>query len=611
MGSETPSRPILIYDGDCRFCCAWVERFRAATGESVVYATSQEVGADFPRIPEERFRKEVVLVDSDGAVFGGAEAVARTLAHGGQAWPMSLYRVAPVKTLADAAYGWVARHRMAASRVSRLLWGANPGPATFHVSRLWFLRALGAIYVIAFVSLGVQVRGLVGEEGIWPAPAFLESVREARGGVAGWSVPTLSWLWTGDEGLRGQWILGAVLALALMRGLAPRWVLLGCWILYLSLCTVGGPFTSFQWDVLLLEAGLLAALYAPGGLRPSISRETPTPGVVRLALTILLFKLMFGSGLVKLLSQDPTWWDLTALTIHYETQPLPTVLGYWLHQLPEWFHRLSCGAMFFVELVVPFFYFAPRRLRAWALGATMGLMVAIGLSGNYTFFNLLTILLCVPLFDDRQLARITPRRYRKKLARRKAPDHRRSRVVTALATVAILLSVAAFVQRVAPQKLPGIAGSALEAVAPLRSFNGYGLFSIMTTDRPEITIEGSNDRVEWKAYAFRYKPGDLARRPPWVQPHQPRLDWQMWFAALGPHENTRWFTNLMVRLLEGSPDVLALMEENPFPDAPPKWVRARLWAYRFTTPEEKRETGYWWKREERGMFFPMASRSRP
>jgi hypothetical protein len=134
-------------------------------------------------------------------------------------------------------------------------------------------------------------------------------------------------------------------------------------------------------------------------------------------------------------------------------------------------------------------------------------------------------------------------------------------------------------------------------ISPLRSVNSYGLFAVMTRDRPEIIVEGSHDGHEWKPYEFRYKVGDVNRHPGFVAPHQPRLDWQMWFAALGDVRQNVWFVNFCIRLLQGSPDVLELMESNPFPDQPPRYIRARLYDYRFTTHAEKAQSGAWWKRE--------------
>ena len=154
--------------------------------------------------------------------------------------------------------------------------------------------------------------------------------------------------------------------------------------------------------------------------------------------------------------------------------------------------------------------------------------------------------------------------------------------------------------------MPGFARQLVVALAPFSLANSYGLFAVMTTSRIEIVVEGSNDGQTWQPYEFKYKPGDPARRPHWVAPYQPRLDWQMWFAALGTYQENPWFSNFMVRLMRGTPEVTALLETNPFPDAPPVYVRASAYEYRFTDYDTRRNTGRWWERERRELYFPEA-----
>jgi hypothetical protein len=314
---------------------------------------------------------------------------------------------------------------------------------------------------------------------------------------------------------------------------------------------------------------------------------------------------MLSSGVVKLSSGDAAWRSLAALRVHYETQPLPPWTAWFLHQLPAWFQTASCVFLFFVELAVPFLFFAPRRLRHFACGLTVLLQVLIAATGNYAFFNLLTVSLAVLLLDDSAF----PRRWRES-AQSSAGTARWPRWV--LGPVAVVLFAASSVPFAAAlglrEAVPQPLVSVYRLLSPLRSANGYGLFAVMTTSRPEIVLEGSRDGIVWKPYEFRWKPGEVLSRPRFVAPHQPRLDWQMWFAALGTYRENPWLVRVLGRLLEGSPEVLGLLAENPFPDEPPRFVRAALYDYRFTDPAERRRSGAWWRRAEKGLYIPALTR---
>jgi hypothetical protein len=315
---------------------------------------------------------------------------------------------------------------------------------------------------------------------------------------------------------------------------------------------------------------------------------------------------MFSSGWVKLASGDPTWRNLSALRFHYETQPLPTAIAWFLHQAPPWFQTVSAVFLFFVELVVPFLFFAPRRLRLFAFRATVLLQLLIAASGNYGFFNLLALALALLLVDDQSL----PRRWRRAAEAAAGPRLAWTRaVLVPVACVALFASsieFAATLDRALP--LPQTVVAAARRIDALRSFNRYGLFMVMTTERPEILIEGSDDGAAWRPYEFRWKPGGVARRPRFVAPHQPRLDWQMWFAALGSPEENPWLVHFLGRLLEGSPEVEGLLAANPFPDHPPRYVRATLYDYQFTDAAERRRSGAWWRRRPLGLYGPVFER---
>jgi lipase maturation factor 1 len=586
-------------------------RWRALTGDRVRYGTSREAAPLLPGIPASDFASSVVLVEPGGGVFRGAEAVLRALAQapGHGRW-LRLYQRSPVAArAAECAYRFVARHRSFFTRVTRLLWGESLEPETFVRARGWFFLLLGLVYFSAFASLAVQVPGLIGADGITPAARLLDVARHELGSGAWLRFPTLFWLGSGDAMLRAVPIAGAALSLLLVLGILPALAAPLLWIGYLSLVTVGGEFLSFQWDGLLLEAGFLAMLLAPRGLRP-LGRAPSPPPVVLFLFRWLLFRLMFASGAVKLLSGDPAWHTLRALEYHYETQPLPTVIGWYAHHLPAAVQHASAAAVLAIELAAPFLIFFPRRARHLGASVLIALQVLILATGNYAFFNLLTIALAVLVFDDRAFA-----------SRRGAPvgvpavAPRAARERRGLRPAAIALLVVSLAHWwgsfLGWGTLPPPARSALATLAPWNLVNGYGLFAVMTTSRPEIVVEGSADGVHWRAYEFRWKPGDPARPPRWVAPYQPRLDWQMWFAALGSYGRTPWFGAFLARLLEGSPAVLALVGTNPFPDTPPRYVRATLYDYRFTDLATRRRTGAWWRREERGPYAPVLRSNAP
>ena len=472
---------------------------------------------------------------------------------------------------------------------------------TFVFSRRLFLRLLGIVYLIAFASLGVQMTGLVGSRGILPIGELLSRAHTAYGVEAFHAFPTLLWLSSGDAMLLFLCWGGAALSLLLICDLVP---VMGCallWVFYLSLTVAGQVFLEFQWDMLLLEAGLLACLYAP--LRSPAAEPNP---IVRWVLWSLAFKLTFLSGITKLASGDPTWAAWTAMTYHYWTQPLPTWTSWYAAQLPTAFHHWSVPGMFATELLVPFAIFLPprfRRTRLIACVLMILLQAGIGATGNYGFFNLLTIVLYLALLDDQTLRR---RPVMQPASDPPRPEPRTWRVAISIAAVAIAcLSTVALVReiqltaRTRAQIVRAWPGRVLDWVSPFRSINGYGLFRVMTTERPELVIEVSDEGPDFKEYAFRWKPGDPQRRPAFVEPHMPRLDWQMWFAALDPLDARYWLDSLAQRILEGEPSVIRLLGPSPSA-ARPRRVRIAVYDYRFTTRGERARSGAWWVRTFRG-----------
>jgi predicted DCC family thiol-disulfide oxidoreductase YuxK len=622
MEASAEKKPVLVYDGDCGFCRLWIDRWRSITGDRVRYAPFQEAAAQFPQIPREAFARAVQLILPDGSNYSAAQAVFRSLAFvPGYAWMLWLYENVPgVAMVTERLYAFVARHRNPLYRLTLLFWGRHLERPSFALATWLFLRLLGFAYFCAFLSLASQILGLVGQQGILPAQGLLAIIRSHLGPERFWYFPTLAWLNSSDTALRLMSAGGVLGSILLIFDVAPVLAAAALWALYLSLVTVGQDFLSFQWDILLLEAGFLAILLAPGHLWPRRGLSSP-PRVARWLLWFLLFRLIFSSGVVKLASGDPSWRHLTALEYHYYTQPLPTPVAWYMSLAPPWFQHGSAVFVFCVELAVPFLIFAPRLWRFVGGGFLILLQLLIALTGNYAFFNLLALALCVLLYDDAFLERFFPRALadhlgattasagngalrsvRFRLAARAAGARRR---VTF--PIALLIFVAGLLQLAEVLSIRWLRPEAfqlLTSLEPVHIVNGYGLFAVMTTSRPEIVIQGSNDGLNWLDYEFKFKPGDPQRAPRWVELLQPRLDWQMWFAALGDFRDSPWFSRLALKLLQGSPPVLGLLRQNPFPQAPPRYLRALIYDYRFTTWRERRETGRWWNRQLLGSYLP-------
>jgi hypothetical protein len=556
----------FCYDPDSPFCRVWVDFWKGLTGDRVQYV-------------------------GDATRCAGAEAVFELLSHApGYQWMLRYYRRVPgFAPLAEWLYRFIAAHQAAALALTHLLWGERVERPTYRVAAAFFSRALALIYLIAFASFGMQVRGLIGEDGILPVATWFRIAANGLGPAAHWKVPSLFWwMQTDFELLSIAWggvALSAVAIIARPQSKWQRMIFAILFVYYLSIVSAGQTFMTYQWDLLLLETGFLAIF-----LRASLPRVW--------LFQWLLFRLMFESGLVKLTSHDATWRNLTALSFHYETQPLPTVIGWFAAHLPMPVQQASAFMVFVIELGLPLLMFAPRRLKHIAAFGTIGLQILILLTGNYTFFNLLAIALCLFLFDDRFFAR------GKQFVA--APAALANRWVSAVLFLFVMtvssIELASLFQPIAPEY-----DAIVQAQGSFGLVNGYGLFANMTTKRPEIEIQGSNDDRNWQPYVFRYKPGPLNRAPGWIEPFQPRLDWQMWFAALGNYRENPWLVRFLLKLLEGSRPVLALMERDPFGGRPPKHIRAMVYEYRFTSMDELWRTGNWWKRELKGTYFPSVS----
>jgi lipase maturation factor 1 len=465
--------------------------------------------------------------------------------------------------------------------------------------RWLFLRALGLIFLSAFYSFAFQIHGLIGERGILPAVDYLRQVRAAFGiARAVWFAPTLLWLGSGDVALTVVVAAGIVSSLLLIANVWPRLTIALCTALFLSCVAALQDFSSYQSDGMLLEAGFLSLFFAARGIRPGLGASDPPSPFSRFMLVWEWFRIYFESGVVKLASGDPHWRDFTAMDEYYQNGPLPTWLGWYVQHFPHWYHAFTVVLTLTVELLLVWAVFLPRRFRLTCAAIVTALQVGIIATANYAFLNYLVLVLGVLLLDDAVLARVGLR-----TPATDAPV--RARVApwrwleTGVLGIAFWATVTAFVAETSssPLALPA------RLLAPFRIANAYGLFAVMTEARYEIEFQGSRDGVTWVAYPFRYKPQDPFERPGIYAPYQPRFDWNLWFASLGPWEQSSWVVLAQQRLLENSPSVLRLFRRNPFaPGPPPVLVRTVRWQYWFTDLATKRRTGAWWRRRELGPF---------
>jgi lipase maturation factor 1 len=511
----------------------------------------------------------------------------------------------------------------------RHLFDPEVGSGNHFIARWLFLRALGLIYFSAFFALLFQVRGLIGTEGILPAVDYLHAAT-SLGALRFWYAPTLLWISSGNTMLMAICWGGVIASVLLFANIWPREMLLVCFVCFLSFVSAAQDFSGYQSDGMLLEAGFLSLFLAPSGFFPGLGiAQKP----VRAAMFLLLwewFRIYFESGVVKLASGDPTWRNLTALYEYYQNGPLPTWIGWYLQHLPYWFHIATAGATLFMELGFVWTAFFSRRWKIACFFIVTAWQIGVIATANYTFLNYLVLALAILLLDDAFLQRFIPRRWRLNLRSNNSDpistglegiisvdDGTAQTKLNLWATLrtaifAVVLSwifyatvvpLAQMSWHEVPLPLKPVA-----MLEPFRIANRYGLFAVMTPHRYEIEFQGSNDGENWVAYPFRYKPQELKDRPRIYAPYQPRFDWNLWFASLGS-----WRQNLIIPrteelLLENDRDVLGLFAGNPFRDGPPRFVRAVLWQYWFSTLEQKRREGVWWQRQLLGAYAPTLTR---
>jgi hypothetical protein len=467
----------------------------------------------------------------------------------------------------------------------------------YWLTRLLLQRGLGFIYLVAFLVVVNQFRPLCGERGLLPASRFMQyaSFRDA---------PSIFFLWPKDGAFAFFGWCGVLLAVLATTGLSERfgtlvsmavWLLL--WLIYLSFVNIGQTFYAFGWESILLESGFLAIFLGAAHTEPK--------AVMIWLFRWVLFRVILGAGLIKLRG-DPCWRDLTCLDYHFESQPMPNPLSWYFHWLPGWLHKGGVLFNHLAEVVAPFFYFAPQPLAASAGVLTVLFQGSLIVSGNFSWLNYLTLILAFSAFNDEQLGRVLPLS-----APQLAPlSAFHGWLIWCVAILVAFLSIRPVRNLFSRDQVMNTSYN------PYHLVNTYGAFGSITRERFEIVVEGTDEAAlvpttRWQAYEFRGKPGDLRRLPPQVAPYHLRLDWLMWFAAMPSPYYDRWFIHLLAKLLVNDTPTIALLQSNPFPVAPPRYVRALHYRYRFTSPQERRRTGCWWQRELAGTYFPPVALDDP
>ncbi|XP_067100366.1 lipase maturation factor 1 [Osmerus mordax] len=498
---------------------------------------------------------------------------------------------------------------------------------TYWLTRIVLLRSIGFIYFIAFTVAYNQNKQLIGQRGLMPAKDYLNSVKRYVGGKIGMAAlaytPSILWFmdWSAmDANLDGIALVGMVLSgFVLVTGMANMVIMVVLWVLYHSLVSVGQLWYSFGWESQLLETGFLGVFLCPLWSLSQVSPRHP-PSIISIwTFRWLIVRIMLGAGLIKMRG-DRCWRDLTCMDYHYETQPVPNPMSYYLHHSPWWFHRFETLCNHAIELVAPFLTFLGRRM--CMVNGTLQILfqVVIIVSGNLSFLNWLTIVPSLACFDDASLAFLfsSGRGAKQEVLRLQAeeaagqsPKPSRGMLIRRVVNIALgvligYLSVPVVLNLLSSKQVMNT------SFDPLRIVNTYGAFGSITKERTELVLQGtlssdpSDPAVVWEEYQFLCKPGDPERRPCLISPYHYRLDWLMWFAAFQTYEQSEWVIHIAGRLLSNDTSVLSLMEHNPFQDREnPRWVRGEHFRYKFAPPGSARAAqGKWWVRKRIGPYFP-------
>jgi hypothetical protein len=604
--------PLLIYDGECGFCKKVAERILFLSNHTISILPFQEAplidkeeldkeekGGDgkekertFLPIRKEDAEKEVYLFLSPTTFFRGARAFLELSRWGiGDPFFLFLYtRWEGLALFSEKLYQWVARHRHFAGRITHLLFGDSFLPPGYRRTIRILLASLSIVYCFAFLSLLVQARGLYGNDGIFPVVEYFSFLR--KNGVRFSDLPSLLWLSPHYSTLTFL-LFGGIIVSILSLFYPHFFFYLLLFLFYLSVVNGGWIWMNFQWDYLLLEGGFLAVVVS------LFRKEWDRYGFfLLLPFRALLFKLLFLSGIRKILGGDPSWKDLTALTYHFFTQPLPHSGTIFFHHLPV--PILKGGVLFtyFVECLLPFFAFSPWFLRRFLFFGNLLFQILLILSGNFGFFNYLTIALSFSLFTDRSLPLFSPP---------SLPPSSRLGKKRALLAIVVYLTVGEIVSSSWEPK-PFPMQTLFHPLIKINALNRYGLFVHMTKDRLEIVFEGSRDGVHFLPYPFRYKPWKEDTISPILPFHMPRFDWQLWFASLSTCFKERWVYRVLLGLKENEEGTLSLFDGNPFSTYPPAVVRARIIRFRFTSLKTFLQSGKYWETEDLGLFCPPVER---
>jgi hypothetical protein len=498
--------------------------------------------------------------------------------------------------------------RAAARRLG--LFGVWDG-ASYWLTRFVILRLLGLVYLVAFLAAANQIVPLVGEHGLLPGKVFLERVAAYFGSpIAGFlQMPSVFWVDSSDGCMVAVAWIGVGLSAVVMLGYANAVLMTVLWALYMSFIHIGQDWYGYGWEIQLLETGFLAIFLCPLLDGRPFGRRAP-PKLVIWLFRWLIFRIMLGAGLIKLRG-DPCWRDLTCLYYHYETQPIPNPLSWWLHFRPHWFHKFGALWNHFIELAVPWFAFFPRTARHVAGVLLVSFQGVLILSGNLSFLNWLTIVPALACFDDSFLGRILPRRFAewaKRAAETEQPSRFQEGAAIGLTALVAALSVSPVVNMISSGQIMNTSFNRLHLV------NTYGAFGSVGRGRMEIVFEGTDETLltentRWKEYEFKAKPGDPLRRPAIIAPYQPRIDWQIWFAAMSTPDQYPWTLHFVWKLLHNDRETLTLIAKNPFPEKPPRYIRAQYYRYQFAPPGDP--SGAWWQRNLVGSWLPPLSADDP
>lgn len=467
----------------------------------------------------------------------------------------------------------------------------------YFITRLIFQKALAFVYLIGFLVVLHQFKPLLGEKGLLPVPQFIKFAPFSQ-------FPSIFYFFPKDFAFTLFGVIGVGLSLFALIGFSEKyglfvhiitWFLM--WVIYLSFVNVGQTFYSFGWETMLLETGFLTIFLGDA--------SSKVPILIIFLIRLVLFKDMFGAGLIKLRG-DACWKDLTCLNYHYETQPIPNPLSWFFHWHPIWFHKLGVLYNHFEELVVPFFFFAPQPYAAIAGLFTLFFHFMLAVSGNFAFLSFLSAVLALSTFSDSILTKIIPIAIPATLTFTTF----QATMTTSVVILIGFLSIRPILNLISPNQIMNT------SFDPFHLVNTYGAFGSITKVRYEIIIEGTDekkvtDSSMWKEYEFFGKPGKLNVLPAQIAPYHLRLDWLMWFAAFSDRASDPWFFHLMEKLLEGDKSTLSLLKTNPFPDKPPSFIRAQLYKYNFTTSQERSKTGNWWKRQYTQEYLPAVSLDTP